>query len=73
MSKVDEKKQNRIILQNSVFSVGFKALSYLLAFLTTPLLLKCLGETNYGIYTTTLSLVSWIYYFDFGIWTLIKC
>ena len=61
MSKVDEKKQNRIILQNSAFSVGFKALSYLLAFLTTPLLLKCLGETNYGIYTTTLSLVSWIY------------
>lgn len=67
MSKVDEKKQNRIILQNSAFSVGFKALSYLLAFLTTPLLLQSLGETNYGIYTTTLSLVSWIYYFDFGI------
>lgn len=67
MSKVDERKQNRIILKNSAFSVGFKALSYLLAFLTTPLLLKCLGETKYGIYTTALSLVSWIYYFDFGI------
>ena len=67
MSKVDEKKQNRIILKNSAFSVGFKALSYLLAFLTTPLLLQCLGETKYGIYTTALSLVSWIYYFDFGI------
>ncbi len=67
MSRVDEKKQNRIILKNSVLSVGFKGLSYVLAFLTTPLLLSCLGDTKYGIYSTALSLVSWIYYFDFGI------
>ena len=67
MSKVDEKKQNGIILKNSVLSVGFRGISYLLAFLTTPLLLSCLGDTKYGIYATALSLVSWVYYFDFGI------
>ena len=67
MNKVNERKQNSIIIKNSVFSIGFKGLSYILSFLTTPLLLNCLGEVKYGIYTTALSLVSWIYYFDFGI------
>lgn len=67
MDKLDEKKQDRIILKNSVFSVGFKGLSYLLSFITTPVLLNCLGDYKYGIYTTALSLISWIYYFDFGI------
>ncbi len=67
MGKIDEKKQDKIILRNSSFSIGFKALSYVLTFLTTPILVNCLGDTKYGIYTTALSLVSWIYYFDFGI------
>lgn len=67
MNKVNERKQNGIIIKNSIFSIGFKGLSYFLSFLTTPLLLTCLGDVKYGIYTTALSLVSWIYYFDFGI------
>lgn len=67
MGRIDEKKQNNIILKNSVFSIGFKVLSYLLSFFTTPLLLNCLGDAKYGVYVTALSFISWIYYFDFGI------
>lgn len=65
--KIDRKKQNSIIKKNALMSISFKGMEYILAFFTTPILLNCLGNYKYGVYTTTLSLVSWIYYFDFGI------
>ena len=64
---IDTKKQNSIIKKNAAMSIVFKGLEYLLVFFTTPILLSCLGDYKYGVYTTALSLVSWIYYFDFGI------
>ena len=67
MGKINAKEENRIIIRNSMWSIGFKGAEYLLTFLTTPLLLRCLGISKYGVYTSALSLVSWIYYFDFGI------
>lgn len=67
MGQIDEREENKIILRNSIWSIGFKIVEYVLTFLTTPLLLKCLGVEKYGIYTSALSVVSWIYYFDFGI------
>lgn len=66
-NKIDTKKQNSIIKKNAAMSIVFKGLEYLLVFFTTPVLLSCLGDYKYGVYTTALSLVSWIYYFDFGI------
>lgn len=65
--ELDEKKQDSIIKKNAFFSIIFKGLVYLLSFFTTPLLLSCLGDYKYGVYVTTLSVISWIYYFDFGI------
>lgn len=35
--------------------------------LSASLLLQCLGDTKYGIFTSTLSIITWIYYFDMGI------
>lgn len=67
MRKIDENKQNKIILKNSALSIVFKVLSYLISFLTTPLLLNCLGDAKFGVYVTAFSFISWIYYFDFGI------
>ena len=64
---IDKQKQNLIIKKNASMSILFKGLEYLLSFFTTPILLSCLGDYKYGVYTTALSLVSWIYYFDFGI------
>lgn len=64
---IDDKKQNMVIKKNAYMSVIFKGMEYLLAFFTTPVLLSCLGDYKYGVYTTALSFVSWIYYFDFGI------
>lgn len=67
MTTVNEKKENKAIIKNSILSVGFKGAEYLLSFFTAPLMLACLGVSKYGIYTSALSIISWIYYFDFGI------
>lgn len=66
-TKINTKEQNFIIKKNAIASVLFKGIEYLLSFFTTPILLSCLGNYKYGVYTTALSFVSWIYYFDFGI------
>lgn len=65
--QINTSEQNQIIKHNAKLSIIFKGLEYLLSFLTTPVLLSCLGDYKYGVYTTALSIVSWIYYFDFGI------
>lgn len=67
MEKINEKKENKVIVKNSILSVGFKGAEYLLSFFTAPLMLNCLGVSKYGIYVSALSIISWIYYFDFGI------
>lgn len=67
MAKVNEGEQNKVIIKNSILSVCFKGAEYLLSFFTAPLMLNCLGVSKYGVYTSALSIISWIYYFDFGI------
>ena len=64
---MDEQKENDIILKNAKYSLIIKIIDYFLAFIKGPLLLACLGNTKYGIYASTLSIISWMYYFDFGI------
>ena len=64
---MNEKKEQKIIIKNSILSVGIKGIDYLLSFITVPLLLGCLGDYKYGVYASTLSIISWIYYFDLGI------
>lgn len=44
-----------------------KPLSMGLSFIYTPLLLRFLGDEKYGIWTTLLSIITWINYCDIGI------
>ncbi len=44
-----------------------RPLSMVLSFLYTPLLLKVLGDEKFGVWTTLLSIISWINYCDIGI------
>lgn len=64
---MDEKYEDKIIIKNSIVSVGVKIVEYFLSFISGPLLLGCLGDVKYGIYASVFSLISWIYYFDFGV------
>lgn len=65
MKKIDYSKKT--ILKNSTLSSVYKVIGMLLSLVSAPLVLNCLGEMKYGIFTSTLSIISWVYYFDLGI------
>lgn len=48
-------------------SFVFKSLAILSSFLLIPIMIKYLGNEQYGIWSTLLSIVSWIVLFDLGI------
>lgn len=65
MNDIDYSESN--IRRNSIMTTIIKICSMGLSFFSSPLMLQCLGTEKYGIWASTLSLVSWIYYFDIGI------
>lgn len=55
-------------LKRSVFlSTLCKPIGMIISFFYTPLLLSYLGDESYGIWSTILSVINWINYFDVGI------
>ena len=65
-SFASEIKNNQ--LKRSMFiSTLCKPISMVIALLYTPLLLSYLGEESYGIWSTILSVINWITFFDVGI------
>ena len=48
-------------------SFVFKVLTIMVSFLLIPIMIKYLGKEQYGIWSTLLSIVSWILLFDIGI------
>ena len=55
-----------------IYSLVFKFISMILVFLTTSLTFRYLGETDYGIWVTIYSIISWVYFLDFGFSNVIK-
>jgi len=53
-------KQVKGAVLYKIFAVGF-------SFLVVPLMVCYLGSEKYGIWSTLLSLVSWMLFFDFGL------
>ena len=58
---------NKNIAKNAILSVVCKVMSIILSFMSAPLMLHCLEIEKYGVWASLLSIVSWVYYFDFGI------
>ncbi len=55
-----------------VYSLIFKIISLILVFLTTSLTFKYLGKSAYGVWVTIYSIISWVYFLDFGFSNVIK-
>lgn len=53
--------------RNIVFSFGLKGIGILISFVLVPLTLNYLNATEYGIWLTLSSLMTWINYFDIGL------
>jgi O-antigen/teichoic acid export membrane protein len=47
-------------------------MSMILVFLTTSLTFRYLGKNDYGIWVTIYSIISWVYFLDFGFSNVIK-
>lgn len=58
---------NKNLKRNSMLAIATKFISMGLSFVTAPLILQCLGEEKYGVWTSLLGIISWIYYFDLGL------
>ena len=67
MGNNEIKYKGNVIARNSILSLVYKAFSMGLSLISAPLLLGILGNYKYGVYSSALSIVSWIYYFDLGI------
>lgn len=53
--------------KSSIRNLALKPLSMILGLVYTPLLLSYLGDTKYGLWSTILSIISWVNYCDIGI------
>ncbi len=63
-----KKEGNKKSLKRSMsLSLICKPLAMLIYFFYTPILLHYLGEEEFGIWSTILSVINWINYFDIGI------
>lgn len=58
---------SRNVFKNSILSVIYRGIGMILSLISAPLILNILGEEKYGVWTSLLSMVSWIYYMDLGI------
>lgn len=61
------KQRTRNYLVQLKGSFAFKLLAILASFLLIPIMIKYLGNEQYGIWSTLLSIASWIVLFDLGI------
>lgn len=55
------------VKKNMVLGTLYKGVSMIISFMYVPIVLACLGEVKYGIWTTILNILSWISHFDVGI------
>lgn len=63
---ISESKKDSL-KRSMVLSTLCKPAGMILSFFYTPMLLTYLGEESYGIWSTILSVINWINYFDVGI------
>lgn len=64
---IKSNKETAAIGKHMVISALCKPISMIISYLYIPLVLKFLGIEKYGIWSTILTILSWISYFDIGI------
>lgn len=61
------KERTRNYLSQIKGAVGYKAVAMLASFLAIPLMIRYLGQEQFGVWSTMLTLMSWVVFFDLGI------
>lgn len=64
--------RNYNLIHQAKVTFFLKAFSVLLPLITTPLLLKLLGQKDYGVWSVVLSFIAWLTIFDLGLGHTLK-
>ncbi len=67
MNQVISENRSKNYIKQLKGSFVFKGLAIFASFLAIPLMIKYLGVEHYGVWSTLLSIVSWVVLFDIGI------
>lgn len=61
------RERTRNYLQQIRGAVVYKAVAMLASFLAIPLMIRYLGQEQFGVWSTLLTVMSWIVFFDLGV------
>lgn len=61
------KERTRNYLQQIKGAAVYKAVAMLASFLAIPLMIRYLGQEQFGVWSTLLTVMSWIVFFDLGV------
>lgn len=61
------KERTRNYLQQIKGAVAYKAVAMLASFLAIPMMIRYLGQEQFGVWSTLLTVMSWIVFFDLGV------
>jgi O-antigen/teichoic acid export membrane protein len=61
------KERTRNYLHQIKGAVVYKAVAMLASFLTIPMMIRYLGQEQFGVWSTLLTIMSWIVFFDLGV------
>ena len=67
MTQDVSKERTRNYLHQIKGAVAYKAVAMLASFLAIPLMIRYLGQEQYGVWSTLLTVMSWIVFFDLGV------
>lgn len=67
MTAVVSKERTRNYLRQIKGAVVYKAAAMAASFLAIPLMIRYLGQEQFGVWATLLTVISWIVFFDLGI------
>lgn len=67
MSEAVSKERTYNYLRQIKGAVAYRAVAMAASFLAVPLMIRYLGQEQFGVWSTLLSVMSWIVFFDLGI------
>lgn len=67
MSEVVSKERTYNYLRQVKSAVGYRAVAMVASFLVVPLMIHYLGQEQFGVWSTLLTILSWVTFFDLGV------
>lgn len=67
MTEAVSEERTRNYLRQIKGAVAYKAVAMASSFLAIPLMIGYLGQEQFGVWSTLLTVISWVVFFDLGV------